>query len=471
MSIRTMTGYNYKWNFNPNANDDFIVSDVATLLNHDTLRDLIEQHKVNQLPRLEFLEAYYLNQNQDILAGQRRVDDNSQKADHRATNNYARFISQFIVGYMTGNPITFTHNDEEAQQVLRDLNDFNDSDAVDSELALNLSIYGRAYEIVFRNEDGEDKFLPLDPKSTFVVYNNDIDKKVLAGVRYYTLRDSNGYLVEYADVYTSNKIYSVRMREGKYEEYNESPHYFNDVPIIEYVNDKFKQGDFENVISLIDLYDAAQSDTANYMTDLNDAVLVIIGGDDLDSEDAVRWRQANMVHLQPALTSAGTEGKADAKYIYKQYDVQGSEAYKQRLEDDIHKFSNTPDLSDKAFGGNQSGEAMKYKLFGLEQKMATKMRYFKKGLMKRYKLLFTLKNIESSRKLDYSDVNVQFSPNLPKAIKESVDIFNALNGGVSEKTRLALLDFIDNPDEELEQMKKEELDYRKATDQSDYPTE
>ena len=180
---------------------------------------------------------------------------------------------------------------------------------------------------------------------------------------------------------------------------------------------------------------------------------------------------ANMVHLQPGVTANGTEGKADAKYIYKQYDVQGSEAYKQRLEDDIHKFSNTPDLSDKAFGGNQSGEAMKYKLFGLEQKMATKVRYFKKGLMKRYKLLFTLKNIESSRNIDYTDVTITFTPNLPKAIKESVDIFNALNGGVSEKTRLALLDFIDNPNEEIEQMKKEELEYRKATDQSDYPTE
>ncbi len=42
------------------------------------------------------------------------------------------------------------------------------------------------------------------------------------------------------------------------------------MPIIEYLNDQFKQGDFENVISLIDLYDQAQSDTANYMTDLNE---------------------------------------------------------------------------------------------------------------------------------------------------------------------------------------------------------
>lgn len=34
---------------------------------------------------------------------------------------------------------------------------------------------------------------------------------------------------------------------------------------------------YEDVIPLIDLYDAAQSDTANYMTDLNEATLVITG--------------------------------------------------------------------------------------------------------------------------------------------------------------------------------------------------
>ena len=33
--------------------------------------------------------------------------------------------------------------------------------------------------------------------------------------------------------------------------------------------------DFEKVIPLIDLYDNAQSDTANYMSDLNDAMLLV----------------------------------------------------------------------------------------------------------------------------------------------------------------------------------------------------
>ncbi len=194
------------------------------------------------------------------------------------------------------------------------------------------------------------------------------------------------------------------------------------------------------------------------MTDLNDAMLAIVGNVDIDGDDAMKFRQANMVRVKPGITGNGGEGHADVKYIYKQYDVGGAEAYKTRLENDIHKFTNTPDLNDENFGGVQSGEAMKYKLFGLEQKRATKERYFKQSVIRRYKLLLNNKNIEGAKKHNYLDTTVTFTPNLPKAIKESVEIFNNLNGGVSEKTRMSMLPFIDDPEEELKQMKKEQDD-------------
>ena len=100
-------------------------------------------------------------------------------------------------------------------------------------------------------------------------------------------------------------------------------------------------------VSLIDLYDAAQSDTANYMTDTNDAMLAVVGNVEMDGEDAQKFKDANMIHVKPEMNANGDEGKADVKYIYKQYDVQGSEAYKTRLQNDIHKFTNTPDMTDK----------------------------------------------------------------------------------------------------------------------------
>ncbi len=47
---------------------------------------------------------------------------------------------------------------------------------------------------------------------------------------------------------------------------------------------------------------------------------------------------SNVVILENGVNAAGgtTQGKAD--YIYKQYDVAGTEAYKKRLNDDISGF-------------------------------------------------------------------------------------------------------------------------------------
>ena len=79
-----------------------------------------------------------------------------------------------------------------------------------------------------------------------------------------------------------------------------------------------------------------------------------------------------------------------AVIFIKQYDVQGTEAYKDRLNSDIHMFTNTPNMKDDNFSGTQSGEAMKYKLFGLEQRTKTKEGLFTKGLRRRAKLLETI---------------------------------------------------------------------------------
>lgn len=450
--------------FSTLANEDFLVSSIDELLQEDVLRNFVSRHKTEQLPRLEMLEAYYLNYNTDILTGKRRKDDLGEKADHRAVHNYARYVSRFIVGYLTGNPITISHNDEETNQKIVQLNDLNDADAVNSDLALNLSIYGRAYEIVYRNSNDKDTFKLLDPKNTFVVYDETLDKNMLAGVRYYTKIDADNIPTEYIDVYTENKIYYIKIKSGNFEYVEEIKHFYKDVPIIEYLNDQFKQGDFENIISLIDLYDSAQSDTANYMTDLNDAMLAIIGNIDLDGDDAKAFRDANMVHIIPSLTDNGSEGRADVKFLYKQYDVAGSEAYKTRLQNDIHKFTNTPDLNDDSFGGVQSGESMKYKLFGLEQVRAIKERLFKRGLMKRYKLLFNNINLEGMKSHRYEDMTITFTPNLPKSMMESIDAFNALQDGISEQTRLSLLNFIDDPQEEIDRMNQEQ---KKAQNMSD----
>ena len=70
---------------------------------------------------------------------------------------------------------------------------------------------------------------------------------------------------------------------------------------------------------------------------------------------------------------------SDAKFITKQVDVNYIESQKERLVEDIHKFSKCPNLSDAQFASNASGVAMSYKIMGTETLAGIKERKFKKS--------------------------------------------------------------------------------------------
>ncbi|HEY4554692.1 MAG TPA: phage portal protein, partial [Bacillaceae bacterium] len=151
----------------------------------------------------------------------------------------------------------------------------------------------------------------------------------------------------------------------------------------------------------------------------------------------------------------GKAGQADADYIYKQYDVAGTEAYKSRVFDNILLFTNIPNLLDSKFAGNQSGEALKMKLFGLSQKRATKERLFKKSLRDRYRLINNIMSTASEGTFDVNDLSISFTENLPKAIEQELKWFGELGGQLSQKTLLSLLSFVENPQEELDKIAAE----------------
>src|SRR5699024_12236940 len=136
------------------------------------------------------------------------------------------------------------------------------SDEYNNELTLNLVIYGRTYELIFRNSRDETRFTVLDPLETFVIYDDTVERNPIAGVRYYSKQFEDNARVVY--LYTDTHIHEFEL-DNAYglKETNVTGHYFEGVPIIEYEINKFRKGDFENVLTLIDLYDAAQSDTAN----------------------------------------------------------------------------------------------------------------------------------------------------------------------------------------------------------------
>ncbi|WP_270788618.1 phage portal protein, partial [Enterococcus casseliflavus] len=324
--------------------------------------------------------------------------------------------------------------------------------------------YGRAYEISYRDKDDIDYVDLANVFETFVVYDTTVKREPILAVRYPKTRFSKNADKQFIQpiIYTSDKtIYykETSLHSISLENPEEEPHELKEVPITEYSPNRFRMGLYEDTLSLMDLYDAGQSDTANYMTDLNDALLVISGdiqASGLTADDAAKQKDANMLLLESGTDINGNKTSVTAGYIYKQYDVNGVEAYKDRVRKDIHEISMVPDLTDDNFSGVQSGEAMKYKLFGFEQMTAVKQRLFKKGLMRRYRLLFNLKSsIAELENSDLKGMRITFTPNLPKAILEELKALVDAGAELSQETILGLASFVPDVNAELKRVNAE----------------
>ncbi|WP_181350490.1 phage portal protein [Thalassobacillus sp. CUG 92003] len=457
---------NIKRRFSTEANIQYTYESLDELLNNTSdLSAMIKHHIEHQQPRLKELDDYYQGNNTTVSVMKRRKEDD--KADHRARHNYAKYVSNFMQGFLVGVPIVMSHPDDAAQKRIDEVNKTIESDALNADLILDLSIYGRAYELVHRNQADQTMVYLSSPLETFLIYDNTIEKNIVAGVRYITVGYGNDKKVKVM-LYTPNKIHTYYT--SNFGDYNltfdhTSDHPFGGVPLNEHSNNRFRQGDFENVLDLIDLYDAAQSDTANYMTDLNDAMLKIIGNVELSSEEAKEMKKSNIILLKPEQNAEGKEGNVEAEYIYKQYDVSGVESYKTRLQTDIHKFTNTPDMTDENFSGQQTGEAMKYKLFGLEQIRINKERLFKRSLNRRYQLIGEVMSLASEAKREeFAGITYKFTPNLPRSTKDAIEMFNNLGGELSQKTKLKIIPMVvEDPEEEDKLIEEERNKQRQAS--------
>lgn len=445
---------------------------------YDFISECISHHLEAQVPRLQMLDDYYQGLNYNIMRNRRRRE--RHLADNRAAHDFASYIADFINGYCFGHAIQVQSDKEMTQSKLNELHSLNDVDSHNRSLGLDLSIFGRAYEYIIRNQEDEVRFYKSDPRNTFVIYDTSVEKNSLMAIRYWKVAtedsveltevESNIYYVDVITdqatyFYEANSVTNLELSERKPPE----AHSFGKVTITEFSNNEKRRGDFEKVIPLIDLYDEAQSDTANYMSDLNDAMLLIKGNVDLNEEVATLQKEANVFHLAPpeytTVDDKVTEGNVDAQYIYKQYDVSGVESYKTRIAKDIHTLTNTPDMTDENFGGQQSGEAMKYKLFGLEQRTAIKEGLFRKGLVRRYKLVGEIMGV--NREIDkdnLKDLVFTFTRNLPKSITEEMQMYMSAGGEISQQTLMSLVSFIDNPQDEVKRIQSEEEEKVKRSD-------
>lgn len=414
---------------------------------------LIQKHESGR-GHLEKLKRYYEGKH-EIL--------NDKDRQNKLICNHAKDISDTATAYFIGN--TVAYKSKEDITVLTDALEIAGADEADGDNGLDLSIYGRAYEYIYTEQDGTDlKIKNLEPENTFMVYDDSIEQNELFAVYYYAKKDSTDKtnVVYVATVLTENYKYVLNIQNiDTPQALIEMPeqHFKREVPVIEYWNNKLGLGDYELQIPLIDAYNVLMSDRVTDKEQFIDAILAIYGailsdegtGDEGTEEGKGR---AVMKHLRKEKMIEFPED-AKAEYLTRTFDENGVEILKKAIEQDIHKFSHVPCMTDEAFGGNISGVAMEFKLLGMENITKIKTRYYKKGLRKRLRIFASFYENKAVM-INVNGITPVFTRALPKNLLEISQIVANLWGKVGKKTLLSQIPFVDDPDEELETIEKEE---------------
>lgn len=420
-------------------------------LNKQAILQLIKKHQIGVV-RLRKMKDYYEGRHKIL----------GEEKENKLICNHSKDIADTASSYFIGNPISYKSKDDITELV--DALEGAGADEVDGDNGLDLSIYGRAYEYIYTKEN-ETYFTikNLSPENTLMVYDDTIEQNELFAVYYYPKKDDtkDGVVSYVATVLTKSYKYTLNIwdndtKQPVIEEPEE--HFTGEVPIIEYFNNKMAIGDYELQIPLIDAYNALMSDRVTDKEQFIDSILALYGtllGDEDSEEDGEGENSSSaMKHLKKEkLLELPADAKAE--YLTRTFDEAGVEILKKAIEQDIHKFSHVPCLTDEAFGGNVSGVAMEFKLLGLENITKIKTRYYKKGLRKRLRIFTTYMSKSKAKNIDMTGITPTFTRALPKNLVEISQIVSNLWGKVSRKTLLSQIPFVEDVEAELEAVENE----------------
>lgn len=421
-----------------------------TNLSAELIYKLIRKHAIER-EDLQKLKRYYIGEH-SILEHKRR---NPNAPNFKTVANHAKDIADTATGYFLGSPITYNNTGESDLEPLLIAFDNAEVDQVDTQNALNMAIYGRAYEYIYVKEGlNELDSASLDVENTFIVYDDSIERRPLFAVYYYEVKDDTKDTKTYqTEVFTQNLHYHIVLNNssGSYvKKLDVEPHHLGQIPIIEYKNNNFAIGDYEQQISLIDAYNSLMGNRVNDKEQAVESILVLYGAQLADNlEDA---REAMRILAEEGLLELPADAKAD--FLKNALDEGATEILRKALKEDIYTFSHVPNLTDENFAGNSSGVAMEYKLMGLEMITKIKEANYKRGLRQRISIFAKYLGLQQIA-LDANSIVPQFSRGLPKNLLELSQVINNLEGKVSLRQLISLLPFVEDPDAELEELEEE----------------
>lgn len=430
--------YYDQMNYEP-VTDDFRLP-LGTKMTEELLVQLIDEHMETRLPRYLYLKAAY--ETRYMIFSQDKKPD--YKPDNRLAADMARYLTETFEGYFLGNPVKLKINAEDAQKWLESYGKRNDQEMVDSDISVDCSKYGNAFELLYQDREGEPRSAELSPLNAFMVYDTTVERRPLFGV-FYSYDEEGSLQGEWCDESHKVEFYKV---DSEVVFNAPRPHAFGGVPMIEYVQNKDKRGLYEGVLNLIEAYNKALSEKANEVDYFADAYLVV-KGKKLEDEDLKKLREDRTINLY------GEDFEnLEVLFVVRPSGDQTQENLINRLEQLIFRMAMVPDITDESFA-TASGIALKMRLMPMSNLAKVKERRFVAAIRRRLQLLDRYPTAKAFSGNAWESVDITMQRNMPEDLASEAQLASSLSGIVSEETQLGVLSCVDDVKSEISRKEQE----------------
>lgn len=442
----------------------------------ELLRVIIQKHQPNAECNKELIDRYEALEDGVPIFGRRpRFSDDDNAVNNKINNDFFSEIVDFKTGYFAGNPIGYSYSHTE--ESLEDTGDAGDTESemeaareaaskvitdfvtrsnmfdIDMECTKYASICGYSGRLFYIDPDGEERVMVVPPTECIILAKTRDITHPTYGVRYYTTKDINDRELVKAEFYDAESIYYAEGGSvSALKIVRTEPNLFGCCPLQGIPNNREMQGDPEKVLALIDAYDRAISDANNELESFAHAYMVFENLQ-LDEKQQKAVQHSGAIEFQ-----TGPNG-GKVYFLTKEINDGFIEHHLDRLEENIYRFSKTPNMGDESFG-TASGISLKFKLTGLE----TKCGMFEAKMISAGTYMFQLlaKVWEKKQvKIDPLQCVMSFKRNFPLDILSEAQAVQALTAaGLPKRVAFDIaLSCVDDVDWVMQQIEEEKAAY------------
>lgn len=407
------------------------------------LKDAYSTHQKNSSD-IDYLYNYYKG-NQPILQREKLI---RPEINNKIVENHAYEIVDFKKGYVFGEPVQYVRRGEEdgVSDKIALLNEYMfmvDKALQDKDLAEWFNIGGTSYRMVLPNKNyaydsDESPFEidTLDPRYTFVVYNNGFGKRPLMGVKYIETEDRK---VKFS-VYTDNKYYEIV--DDKVE--TEDSHVLGAVPIIEYPANMARIGSFEVVLGLLDALNNTVSNRMDGIEQYIQSFMKFINCD-IDETDFMALKELGAIKIK------GEPGNpADVDLVSQELDQSQTQVTKDDIYQMILIICGMPDRNGANRTTGDTGQAVILRdgWSAAESRARDTELVFKSSEKKFLKIVLRVVRDLSHLDLSLSDIDIKFTRNrTDHLLVKTQGMQNQLEAGIHPQIAIATSGLYSDPEQ------------------------